>query len=191
MTYQNKVVLVTGGAKGVGKGISECYLSAGAKVVVCGRSAPENTADLPQVGDSRAEFVPCDVRDLASCQALIDGIVAKYGRLDVLVNNAGGAPYTDAATASPRFHDKIFALNLTAPFALSQMANKVMQAQNGGGVIVFVGSVSALRPSPKPVCSASCNRWQWSGHQKCVWFRLAQAQCVPSKHICTLATRPA
>ena len=148
MTYQNKVVLVTGGAKGVGKGISECYLSAGAKVVVCGRSAPENTADLPQVGDSRAEFVPCDVRDLASCQALIDGIVAKYGRLDVLVNNAGGAPYTDAATASPRFHDKIFALNLTAPFALSQMANKVMQAQNGGGVIVFVGSVSALRPSP-------------------------------------------
>ncbi len=148
MTYQNKVVLVTGGAKGVGRGISECYLAQGATVVVCGRSAPENAADLPQAGGKVAEFVPCDVRDLASCQALIDGIVAKHGRLDVLVNNAGGAPFTDAATASPRFHEKIFALNLTAPFALSQMANKVMQSQSGGGAIVFVGSVSALRPSP-------------------------------------------
>ena len=199
MTYQNKVVLVTGGAKGVGKGISECYLSAGAKVVVCGRSAPENAADLPQVGDSRAEFVPCDVRDLASCQALIDGIVAKYGRLDVLVNNAGGAPYTDAATASPRFHDKIFALNLTAPFALSQMANKVMQHKTAVASLCLSARFLRCAPrlelllmvQPKPVCSASCNRWQWSGHQKCVWFRLAQAQCVPSKHICTLATRPA
>ena len=122
MTYQNKVVLVTGGAKGVGRGISECYLAQGATVVVCGRTAPENAADLPQAGGKVAEFVPCDVRDLASCQALIDGIVAKHGRLDVLVNNAGGAPFTDAATASPRFHEKIFALNLTAPFALSQMA---------------------------------------------------------------------
>ena len=101
MTYQDKVVLVTGGAKGVGRGISECYLAAGATVVVCGRSAPENAADLPQAAGRSAEFVVCDVRDLASCQALIDGIVAKHGRLDVLVNNAGGAPFTDAASSVP------------------------------------------------------------------------------------------
>ena len=152
LNFQDKVVLITGGAKGVGHGISECYLAQGATVVVCGRTAPENAAELPRsvvTGSERvADFMPCDIRDVAASQALVDAIVAKYGRLDVLVNNAGGAPHALAATASPRFHEKIIALNLTAPLTLAQMANKVMQEQAGGGVIVFIGSVSALRPSP-------------------------------------------
>ena len=152
LNFQDKVVLITGGAKGVGHGISECYLAQGAIVVVCGRTAPENAAELPRSSASGSErvadFIPCDIRDVAASQALVDAIVAKYGRLDVLVNNAGGAPHALAATASPRFHEKIIALNLTAPLTLAQMANKVMQEQAEGGVIVFIGSVSALRPSP-------------------------------------------
>ena len=152
LNFQDKVVLITGGAKGVGHGISECYLAQGATVVVCGRSAPENEAELPRSSASGSErvadFIPCDIRDVAASQALVDAIVAKYGGLDVLVNNAGGAPHALAATASPRFHEKIIALNLTAPLTLAQMANKVMQEQAEGGVIVFIGSVSALRPSP-------------------------------------------
>ena len=64
-----------------------------------------------------------------------------------MVNNAGGSPYSPAADASPRFFDKVLGLNLTAPLLVSQAANAVMQRQ-GGGVIVNISSVSALRPSP-------------------------------------------
>lgn len=139
-----KIVLVTGGAKGVGRGISECFLAAGYTVLVCGREAP---AVLPEAEGRSAVFMACDVRDAAAVDALFASIAAQHGRLDVLVNNAGGAPFALAEKASPRFHEKIIALNLLAPLHLAQKANALMQAR-GGGVIVFVASISALRPSP-------------------------------------------
>lgn len=145
MAAASQVVLVTGGAKGVGRGISEAYLATGATVLICGRSAPET---LPGVDGRRAVFLPCDVREAAAVEALFAHIDREHGRLDVLVNNAGGAPFALAAEASPRFHEKLFALNLLAPLLLAQQANRRMQAQDGGGCIVFIGSVSALRPSP-------------------------------------------
>ena len=81
-------------------------------------------------------------------EALFAQIAERHGRLDVLVNNAGGAPFAMADKASPRFHESIISLNLLAPFHLAQRANAMMQAQAEGGVIVFVASISALRPSP-------------------------------------------
>lgn len=140
-----QVVLVTGGAKGIGRGISQRFLADGARVIVCGRAQPEK---LPQVQDNQAVFIAADVRDAAAVDTLFTGIADKYGRLDVLVNNAGGSPYAMADTASPRFHEKIIALNLLAPLHLAQKANALMQRQEQGGVIEFIGSVSALRPSP-------------------------------------------
>ena len=142
---QRKVVLVTGGAKGVGRGISEAFLASGATVVICGRETP---AALPTVRGNTAEFIAADVRDAAAVEALFAQITVKHGWLDVLINNAGGAPFAMADKASPRFHEKIIALNLLAPLHLAQKANALMQMQNGGGVIVFVASISALRPSP-------------------------------------------
>ena len=138
-------VLITGGAKGVGRGITEAFLRAGATVLICGREAPTEPVSI---GGNAAQFLPCDVRDAAAVDAMFARIAAEHGGLDVLVNNAGGAPFAMADKASPRFHEKIFALNLLAPFHLSQKANALMQAQAGGGTILFVGSVSALRPSP-------------------------------------------
>ena len=134
-----KVVLVTGGTRGIGRGITSAFLSAGANVVTCSRSEVE-----PVPGSSHHV---CDVRDPEAVTALVDAVVAEHGRLDVLVNNAGGAPSTDAATASPRFHDKILALNLSAPLVFAQAANRVMQEQ-GSGAIVNISSISAHRPAP-------------------------------------------
>lgn len=140
-----KVVLVTGGAKGVGRGISERFLASGAAVVVCGRQAPDT---LPSVDGRSAAFIAADIREPAAVDGLFEQLMARHGRIDVLVNNAGGSPYALADQASPRFHERIFQLNLMAPLHLAQKANAVMQQQVEGGVIEFIGSVSALRPSP-------------------------------------------
>lgn len=141
----SRVVLVTGGAKGVGRGISERFLETGATVIVCGREA---TPQLPAVADRAVEFIACDVRKREQVDALFEQITQRHQRLDVLVNNAGGAPYALAGQASPRFHEAIIALNLLAPLHLAQKANALMQSQPEGGVILFIGSVSGLRPSP-------------------------------------------
>lgn len=140
-----KSVIVTGGGKGVGRGITERFLDAGASVVICGRSRPEQ---LPKSSGREALFIECDVRDVEQVQKVVDFTVSELGGLDVLVNNAGGAPNADAATASPRFSEAIIRLNLLAPLAFAQAANKIMQSNADGGAIINIGSVSAVRPSP-------------------------------------------
>jgi NAD(P)-dependent dehydrogenase (short-subunit alcohol dehydrogenase family) len=145
LDHTGRVVLVTGGTKGIGRGIASAYAEAGATVVVCGRSTPADLGD----GSSGPAFVACDVRDPDQVTALVDTIVDRFGRLDVAVNNAGGAPWVDSATASPRFNEKVIALNLLAPFTVAQAANRVMQAREEGGAIVNVASVSGTRPSPR------------------------------------------
>src|SRR6185503_10565679 len=79
---------------------------------------------------------------------LVETVVERHGQLDVVVNNAGGAPYADAADASPRLHARVIELNLIAPLHVAQAANAVMQGQADGGAIVMIGSVSGTRPSP-------------------------------------------
>ena len=141
LDMSGRVVLVTGGARGVGRGITDRFLAAGAQVVICGRNEPD---DLPD----GVTFVAADVRDPEQVDALVTAITDAHGRLDVAVNNAGGSPPADAATASPRFSTSIIALNLLAPLHVAQAANRVMQEQEEGGAIVNIGSVSGLRPSP-------------------------------------------
>jgi NAD(P)-dependent dehydrogenase (short-subunit alcohol dehydrogenase family) len=137
-----RVVLVTGGVRGVGAGISEVFATQGATVVTCARRPVDG---LPY------EFHACDVRDDDSVEALIGAIVAAHGRLDVVVNNAGGSPYVLAADASAKFSSKIIELNLLGPLSVSTHANAVMQNQDSGGVIVNVASVSGRRPTPGTV----------------------------------------
>jgi NAD(P)-dependent dehydrogenase (short-subunit alcohol dehydrogenase family) len=145
LDFSSKAVIVTGGGKGIGRGISECFLAAGAQVLICGRSAPDS---LPRSGDREALFTACDVRNFEQIEACVDFALERFGRLDILVNNAGGAPYAEAATASPRFSESIIQLNLIAPLNFSQVANRAMQQQESGGSIVNIASVSTLRPSP-------------------------------------------
>jgi NAD(P)-dependent dehydrogenase (short-subunit alcohol dehydrogenase family) len=138
-------VIVTGGGKGVGRGISESFLAAGASVVICSRTEPET---LPEVDGRRARFVAADVRDAEQIETVVAAALQHAGRLDCLVNNAGGAPDVLAADASPRFHESIIRLNLVGPLHFAQQANAVMQKQNDGGSIINISSVSGVRPSP-------------------------------------------
>jgi NAD(P)-dependent dehydrogenase (short-subunit alcohol dehydrogenase family) len=139
LSYSGQVVVVTGGTRGIGQVIAGSFAEAGAHVVVCGRTAPAS---------SPFAFVRADLREPAEAAAVIEAAVREFGRVDVLVNNAGGAPAADAATVSPRFVEKVVALNLLAPFYVSQAANAVMRSQDSGGVIVNIGSVAAHHPQP-------------------------------------------
>ena len=137
-----RVVLVTGGVRGVGAGISAVFASQGATVVTCARRPVDG---LPY------EFHSCDVRDDESVESLIDTVVHRHGRIDVVVNNAGGSPYVPAAESSAKFSTKIVALNLLGPLSVSTHANAAMQTQDGGGSIVNIASVSGRRPTPGTV----------------------------------------
>lgn len=134
-----RVVLVTGGVRGVGAGISEVFAGQGAVVITCARRSVDG---LPY------EFHSCDVRDADAVSLMVDAIAERHGRLDVVVNNAGGSPFALAADASPRFHQKVIELNLLGMLNVSLAANAVMQKQSAGGSIVSISSVSGRRPSP-------------------------------------------
>ena len=139
-----RVVLVTGGTKGIGAVLVRRFLDWGDEVMTCGRNEPDQ---LPRSGGREAGFTVADVRDPDQAAGVVDATVERFGRIDTVINNAGGAPPADAATASPRFSESIVKLNLLAPLHVAQRANHHMQ-QGDGGVIVNIASVSATRPSP-------------------------------------------
>lgn len=135
-----RTAVVTGGVRGVGAGISRAFLEAGADVVAVARREPES---LPEAGGRTARFVSLDARDPDAVQAFADGL----DRVDVLVNNAGGAPFLPLADGGLRTHIKIIELNLTSALIMSR-ALRPRMPEGGGGSIVNIGSVSGERPSP-------------------------------------------
>jgi NAD(P)-dependent dehydrogenase (short-subunit alcohol dehydrogenase family) len=137
--FRDQVVMVTGGSRGVGAGIVAAFVRAGAQVVACGRTPAQVEG---------AVFVEADVRQPEQARQVVDTAVERFGRVDVLVNNAGGSPPVAAEAASPRFVESVVGLNLLAPFYCAQAAHEVMARQSEGGAIVNIASVSGLRPSP-------------------------------------------
>jgi NAD(P)-dependent dehydrogenase (short-subunit alcohol dehydrogenase family) len=135
--YHGRVVLVTGGTRGLGAGIAAAFTAAGAEVVTCARKPPAEGSD---------RFVAADVRDPADVERLVGEVESRYGRLDVLVNNAGGSPPAPVAGTSPRLHARVIELNLVAPLLVSQRAYPLLAAS--GGAVVMIGSTSGVRPSP-------------------------------------------
>jgi NAD(P)-dependent dehydrogenase (short-subunit alcohol dehydrogenase family) len=136
-----RAVLVTGGTRGIGLGIARRFREAGAAVLVCARKPPE---ELPEGID----FAPADVRESDQAAGVVREAIQRYGRLDVAINNAGGSPRVPASDASPRLIRAIVDLNLTAPFLVAQAAHAVMRDQPDGGLILNIGSASAMRPAP-------------------------------------------
>jgi NAD(P)-dependent dehydrogenase (short-subunit alcohol dehydrogenase family) len=134
-----KVALVTGGTRGLGKVITERLLA------ICARKPPEAAVTA---GGHEAWFTPADVRSADAAKALIDQVVAQFGRLDLLVNNAGGGPSVNVADSSPSLLEKIISLNLLAPLHLARCAQAVMRDQPEGGSVINIASISGVRPSP-------------------------------------------
>ncbi|MFG2756252.1 SDR family oxidoreductase [Streptomyces wuyuanensis] len=144
MELDGRVAVVTGGTRGVGAGIARAFLAAGAEVVVCARRPPES----PVISDDgrAARYLPVDLRDPAAVEHFFAGVERRHGRLDVLVNNAGGAPYRLLRDGGPGRHARVLELNLVAPLTASLAAHGLLRAARG--CVVMVGSVSASRPSP-------------------------------------------
>ncbi|MEU2260073.1 SDR family oxidoreductase [Streptomyces sp. NPDC019645] len=143
MELDGRVAVVTGGTRGVGAGIARAFLAAGADVVVCARRPP----DAPVASAGRtARFLPVDLRDPAAVEDFFAEVARRHGRLDVLVNNAGGAPYRLLRDGGPARHARVLELNLVAPLTVSLAAHGLLHAARG--CVVMVGSVSATRPSP-------------------------------------------
>ncbi|MBO3746619.1 SDR family oxidoreductase [Streptosporangiaceae bacterium NEAU-GS5] len=134
--YRGRVVLVTGGTRGLGAGVAAAFAEAGADVVVCARKPV----------DGGLACVAADVRDPDDVDRLIGEVEARHGRLDVLVNNAGGSPPAPVADTSPRLHARVIELNLIAPLLVSRRAYPLLAAS--GGAVVMIGSMSGVRPSP-------------------------------------------
>lgn len=137
-----RTVLVTGGTKGVGRGIAQSFADAGATVVVCAR----REAETPLPADWH--FVAADLRDGEAAWAAVDSAAAITGHLDIVVNNAGGSPPAVTSEASPTFTQRIVELNLLAPFYVAQRAHHHMITRPEGGSIINIGSVVSNRPSP-------------------------------------------
>jgi NAD(P)-dependent dehydrogenase (short-subunit alcohol dehydrogenase family) len=141
LDFSSHVVLVTGGTRGIGAGIARAFAERGASVVVCGRSVPDRIP--PGIS-----FVKADVRDPEQAASAVDAVVELHGRIDVLVNNAGGTAPGMAATMRAPSAAAVVNLNLLSPFYVAQRANAVMQEQELGGLVLNIGSVAELRPAP-------------------------------------------
>nr|WP_202437598.1 SDR family oxidoreductase [Streptomyces sp. SID5910] len=139
------VAVVTGGTRGVGAGIARALLEAGAQVVTCARRAPDEPVEA---GGRTARFLPVDLRDPEAVTGFFERVRSDHGRLDTLVNNAGGSPFRMLDDGGTERHARVIRLNLLAPLEASLAAYEVMCRQEGGGSIVMVGSVSGTRPSP-------------------------------------------
>jgi NAD(P)-dependent dehydrogenase (short-subunit alcohol dehydrogenase family) len=143
--FDGKVVLVTGGGTGIGRGIANRFAKEGAEVVVTGRrQEPLNNVVSEITGaGSKAWARTCDVRSVDEIQATIDTIIARSGRIDVLINNAalaGEGPFLDV---TPEYYDDVMDTNLKGCYFMAQRAAKAMIAAGHGGSIINITSIDA------------------------------------------------
>jgi NAD(P)-dependent dehydrogenase (short-subunit alcohol dehydrogenase family) len=146
----DKVIVVTGGSRGLGFEMCRAFTEAGARVVISSRKADgcERAAELiRQETGSECLPVACHVGDWDACDSLVETVYDKYDRIDVLVNNAGMSPlYESPATVTRELFDKVIGVNLAGPYRLSAIVGEQM-ARGAGGSIINVSSIAAVAPS--------------------------------------------
>ena len=166
---QDKVAIVTGASNGIGRAIAETFAAEGAKTVLVARRAKlldEVAAGIEAKGGT-ALPVPADLTSEEQIAALFDSAVKAYGRLDVLVNNAGISTPKNTEDITLQYWQDALAINITAPFLCSREAIRIMKAQTPqGGRIINIGSISQKTPRPDSLPYAVCKHgFQGMTHQ--------------------------
>jgi NAD(P)-dependent dehydrogenase (short-subunit alcohol dehydrogenase family) len=151
LSLEGKVALVTGGSRGLGREMVDAFVRAGADAIIASRKKDACDAaakDISKATGRRAIGVGCHVGRWADVESLVDVAYGEFGRVDVLVNNAGMAPlYPSLAAVSEDLFDKVIGVNLKGPFRLAALVGARMVA-GGGGSIINISSVAAIRPTP-------------------------------------------
>jgi len=146
----NKVAVITGAGKGIGAGIARAFAEAGADVVLAARTE----SDLHQVAKDiialgrRALVVPTDVLDFAQLQQLVDASMAEFGRIDIVVNNAGGFPPKPVARTTAKDFESAFRFNVSTAFEMSRICAPLMVEHSGSGAILNISSIAGHKPAP-------------------------------------------
>jgi glucose 1-dehydrogenase len=159
MILLDKVAIITGGDSGIGRAISLALSAAGAAVMVNyhrDAQAAESVRQQIEQGGGRARVLQGDVANIADLRALVEQTVAAFGRLDIMVNNAGMETRTSLLESSEHDFDTVLAVNLKGAFFGTQLAARQMIAQGGGGRIITISSVHEDWPMPgnTPYCCA-------------------------------------
>ena len=148
---EGRVALVTGGSRGLGREMVLAFARHGADVVIASRKgeACEALAETVRAETGREAIgVACHVGEWAQCEALVEAAYARFGRVDVLVNNAGMSPlYPSLAEVSEALFDKVIGVNLKGPFRLAALVGTRM-VEGGGGSVINVSSTAAVQPGP-------------------------------------------
>ena len=145
-----KVALITGASRGIGESIAETLAEYGARCILVSRKADDlqKVADRINAGGGSADVIACNVGNIEQLENLFAQVRERFGRLDILINNAATNPYFgEMAGASISAWDKTFDVNLKGPFFLIQHASKLM-VESGGGAIVNVSSINGVKPAP-------------------------------------------
>ena len=134
---EDRVAIVTGAGRGIGEGAAFAFAELGANVVCAARTPDqiEATAEKVRACGGRALAVPCDVTDRSQLEGLVEQAVKEFGRIDVLVNNAGGTPPRPALDTSDEMFESAIHFNVTSAFALSRLAIPHMLAGDGGSIV--------------------------------------------------------
>jgi meso-butanediol dehydrogenase/(S,S)-butanediol dehydrogenase/diacetyl reductase len=135
-----RIALITGGTSGIGASTARAFIESGLRVVVTGRNEAAGKSRVAEFGADKAEFIRVDLEDLADAGSLVERVVKRFGRLDVLVNNAGVCEVGDALHTSVEIWRRHMTVNADAAFVLSRAAVARFLDQGGGGVIVNVAS---------------------------------------------------
>ncbi len=150
MAYQldGRVALVTGSSSGIGAAVARALAGEGALVVVNSRASAAEGQGV--AADIDGVYIQADVGIPAEARRLVGEVVDRFGRLDVLVNNAGTTrviPHHDLQAATPEIWAEIYAVNVIAPFVLTTAAEPHLESAPGGGVVVNIGSLAGVRPT--------------------------------------------
>jgi NADP-dependent 3-hydroxy acid dehydrogenase YdfG len=142
MDIQDKVVLITGASGGIGLATARLFAEAGAKVALAARSADTLTTIVNELHEQHHEAlaVPTDMRNKDAIEALVDSVFQQYGRIDILINNAGQTVLGSVADVDIDQFRQIFELNVLGPVEAMQAIIPKMR-QNGGGLIINVSSI--------------------------------------------------